>query len=154
MWKNLLEVLFSFLKTWWDAEQREASEWEAKARAGQIEAMKNVRQVSNRIDAAEIKGTASNSVRTWNEKARGAALPGLLFLALSCCGCPFTKYVYVEGPWPVITAPARPVLPEDPPGFTDREMLLVNYSQALETKIGAYNTEALSHNVKHGYTDP
>jgi hypothetical protein len=157
MWKTLLEVLVSFLKTWWDAEQSEAHEWEAKARAGQVEAMKNVRQVEKRIDAAAVEGTASNAVRAWNEKARGAAPTGLLLLlavGLCCPGCLFTKYVYVEGPWPVIAVNPRPALPEDPPNFSDREVILVDYAKHLEGKVRAYNVEAQKHNVKHGYNDP
>jgi len=156
MWKAIIDGLVRLLYTWWKAEQSEANEWEAKARAGQVESMKNVRLVEHRIDAAAVLGTASNSVRAWNTKARGASPPGLVLLValtLMCAGC-FTKYVYIESAWPVVSMPDRPVLPEDPPTFTDREMMLVNYVGVLEKKLATYNTEALKHNVKHGYSDP
>jgi len=156
MWKAIIDGLIRLLYTWWKAEQAEAREWEAKARAGQVEALKNVRLVEKRIDAAAELGSATLTVRAWNEKARGVAPPGLLILVacLLSCGCLFTKYVYIEGPWPVLQVDTPPALPEDPPNFSNREVILVNYAQHLEGKVRAYNVEARRHNEEHGYSDP
>ncbi|KKM57641.1 hypothetical protein LCGC14_1550520, partial [marine sediment metagenome] len=69
-------------------------------------------------------------------------------------GCLFTKYVYVEGQWPEIKVPDRPVVPEDPPELTAREQIIVGYVEVLEFRIIAYNRAASRHNTRHGYIDP
>jgi hypothetical protein len=77
----------------------------------------------------------------------------VLVLLLACSsGCAlFTKYVDVPSKHPYIEAQSRPALPHDPPAWSDRETILVNYALDLEAKIGAYNKIAHDENVRNGY---
>ena len=147
----IVKALLGFFKLWYDGERREAAEWEAKAMRGKVESIKTSDAVERRIGIAtplEVPTTAA----AWNKKARrGAGL--LLLLCFILPGCLFTKYVHIEGKWPVIGAPARPMIPSEPIELTVRERILVGYSMVLEVKIDVYNKEARAHNVEHGYTE-
>ena len=148
----IVKAVLSFFKLWYDGERREAAEWEAKAMAAKMESMKDTARVEREINSA-LPDAVVKTAAAWNEKARlrGAGL--LLLFCLVLPGCLFTKYVYVAGQWPIIEAPAMPLLPEEPPDFTPRELVLVDYAGKLDAKIVTYNASARAHNIKHGYTN-
>lgn len=148
----IVKALLNFFKLWYDAERREAAEWEAKAMRGKIESMKTTAKVEKRINAA-LPMEAVTTAAEWNRKARMGGVGLLLLVCLLMPGCLFTKYVYIEGQWPVIEMPQYPTVPADPPEFTPRECILVGYATVLEARIRLYNVEAHAHNVKHEYEE-
>jgi len=70
------------------------------------------------------------------------------------CFTLFERIVYVEQEMPLIEAPVRPQLSTDPPEFSVREQVLVNYAVQLEAGIVEYNGIATQKNIDNGYTDP
>lgn len=96
-------------------------------------------------------------------------LIALFTVTLALAGC-FTTRVYVEAKRPLITLPARPVLEHitnAQAAFTDPasdpraeyERLyrtlgqVLDYTRRLEDTVSTYNTQAVEHNIKNGYTD-
>ncbi len=149
----IIKSLLGFFKLWYDAERREAAEWEAKAMRGKMMSMKTTAKVEKRINAALPK-EAVTTAAAWNARARVGGAGLILFLCLSFSGCLFTKYVYVEGQWPVIAVPAPPRLPVEDTAIPGRVLsMLGGYAMLLEARIDAYNKEAHAHNVKHGYEE-
>ena len=147
----IVKALLSFFSLKWEAAEREAAEWEAKAMRGKLDSIKRADAVEARIEAVVPTRIATNAA-SWNARATSTLL--LLIACLFFTGCPFVKYVYIEGRWPVVSVPDRPVVPDEPLEFTPRETTLVGYAQVLEMKIGAYNEAAKWHNEEHGYSDP
>lgn len=78
----------------------------------------------------------------------------VFLLTVAGCWPPklFTRYIYVEDKKPLIEKPDRPDLPENPPTFTEREQILVNYTVSLEALIDEYNEWAVEENIENEYT--
>jgi hypothetical protein len=150
----IVNAVLGYIKLWYDAERREAAEWEAKAMRGKMESMKVSDAVSKRLEGL-VPTEVATTAKAWNEKARlrGAGLLFILCVFLFLPGCLFTKYVHIEGKWPLIKAPACPTLPAEPRELTVRETILASYATALEVKIDGYNKEAKAHNIVHGYAE-
>lgn len=150
--KAIVGAVLNFVKLWYDAERREAAEWEAKAMRGKMESMKASDAAERRMNAV-VPPEVTTSAAAWNEKARLRGVGLLLIFLVFLPGCLFTKYVQIEGKWPLIKAPACPTIPAEPVELTPREFILAGYATALEVKIDAYNKEAKAHNVVHGYME-
>lgn len=150
--KAIVGAVLGYIRLWYDAERREAAEWEAKAMRGKVESMKASDAVEKRLEGL-VPTEIATSAKAWNEKARLRGVGLLLVLCVFLPGCLFTKYVQIEGKWPLIKAPVCPTIPAEPVELTTREFVLASYATALEVKIDVYNKEAKAHNVEHGYTE-
>jgi hypothetical protein len=141
--KWLLSFALDYLKLWWQKE-------EAEAEASRLRTAKALEESAKRVDAAEVRIDAAVPTITpaeitpsgWNSGV-GRLAPLLLLVFL--CGCPFVRYEYVEGRWPVIEVPDRPGVPEEP-AFTIREQIIIGHALKLEAKLLKYNEEAKAHN--------
>ena len=80
---------------------------------------------------------------------QGVVLAALIMLMPAGCTL-ITKTVYIESRRPVLRVRRDPI-PNDPPEYTAREVVMFAYVRKLEGIIRRYNEAARKHNEKNGY---
>jgi len=149
MWNIIIGGIMKYIGLWVDSKHRQALEWQNRTLKGKLSSSVKTAIIEKKIRSA--KPVRSTNPAAWNKKARGAILL-ILFLMASCMSSCWI--VYVESCFPIIETTPRPVLPEDPPEWTKREVILVDYAEELELRIEIYNDLATEHNVENDYANP
>jgi hypothetical protein len=144
--KTILEAILGFFTGYAEKKLLEISERKAKVEAGKMKSVVRTKEIEQKIKMAK-PAKRSLTPSDWNRKAGGAGVILLLVFLTSCVP------IFIESRWPIIEVPARPALPEHPPEFTKREVILVDYAEELEVKVRTYNMAAEDHNKESGYEE-
>lgn len=141
----IVGAMLNWAKLWFQEEKAKADEWNAKSAVAMLASVKSAEKMKLEIKSVEVKVPATPAA--WN--AGKALLLSIIFLLLSGC---IVRTVFVESKFPVIERPARPQV-SGTPGWTEREIIIIDYAIHLETEIDTYNELALEHNRRNGYGD-
>lgn len=145
---GLASAALGYVDTWLTREEKEKKDWLARSRKGKLKSNRETRKQQKRINRPERQSKPrAKSPSAWNSSA--SILLALLLFATGC-----SRTVYVEGRWPVLDPPERPVVPEEPAEWTERERILKDYALQLESLLQRYNESAIEHNIEHGYREP
>lgn len=143
--KKLLDVVIRavlrYVALWLEAKRAERLEVKIK----QMESRNRAKEVQdNLIQDLDKNLDIPLTPADWNA---GRKLPIILlcFVLVGCCK-------YVEGAWPYIPEPARPMVSTDT-AWSAREETLVEYIARLEYLIEGYNDQAAQHNRTYGHRD-
>ncbi len=145
MLSMILKAILEFLFGYFEKKRLMASEHRAKVEAGKLRSVIKTKKVEECIKTAKPL-RPSRSPSEWNKKALFPLLFLLSFLIVAC-----QPVIFVESRWPIIPKSEKPILPEDPPEFTLRELILVDYAEELELRIEVFNENASEHNRENGY---
>lgn len=151
MWELIIGAILKYIGLWFDSKQKQALQWQVRTLKGKLSSAVQTHKIEKKIRSARPVSRSVTPV-AWNRRAKSTSVPlGLLFLFVTLIPC--CAPVFIESPWPIIETTARPVVPEHPPEWTRREVILVDYAEELELRIEVYNDLATEHNIESNYED-